>query len=124
MENTTNQCVQVCITGIADNYSRYCVLKCPDDPETFGDVNDLGHKICVYECLGGRFSNNDTNMCDTKCPVAPDFFGDPHLGKCVHFCTEGSYARNDTRTCVERCITNEDADNLTRRCVQFCPNVT
>jgi hypothetical protein len=45
MENTTNECRQQCLTGYADNYSRFCVLQCPDDPESYGD--DTYH-ICVY----------------------------------------------------------------------------
>ncbi len=32
MENTTNECLTGCLTGFADNYSRFCVLTCPDDP--------------------------------------------------------------------------------------------
>lgn len=32
MENTTNECRQQCLTGFADNYSRFCVLQCPNDP--------------------------------------------------------------------------------------------
>ena len=60
-------------------------------------MNSNGAKICVYECLGGKFTNNDTNLCDVKCPTVPDFFGDRHLGRCVHWCTEGTYAENGTR---------------------------
>lgn len=32
MENTTNECLEQCLVGFADNFSRYCVLDCPDNP--------------------------------------------------------------------------------------------
>ena len=45
MENSTNECLEECLTGYADNYSRYCVAQCPDDPETYADTTD---NICLY----------------------------------------------------------------------------
>ena len=98
MENSTNYCLASCLTGFADNYSRYCVAQCPDDPEAYGDTTD---DICLYACRFGEFSDNSTNLCVVKCPSSPDYYGDPHTGRCVLFCTEGSYAQNDSRECQE-----------------------
>ena len=50
MENSTNYCVASCLTGNADNYSRYCVAVCPDDPESYADQTD---NFCTYECRFG-----------------------------------------------------------------------
>ena len=94
MENTTNECVPNCLTGYADNYSRYCVAVCPDDPQSYGDTTDM---ICINECRFGQFSDNSTNLCVPKCPASPDYYGDPHTGRCALFCTEGSYAQNNSR---------------------------
>ena len=37
-------------TTFADNFSRFCVVQCPDNPESYGDTQ---LNLCIYSCLHG-----------------------------------------------------------------------
>ena len=53
-------------------------------------------------------------------------YGDPVLKECVYFCpiASATFANDDTKKCVYSCSSPLYADNITRRCVSVCPNVS
>ncbi len=90
--NDTKQCVLPidCKTNSwADPISKYCVLRCPSDPLSFG-----------YDTEG---------RCVNQCPLtlSEDLFGEFINQKCVPACgiRNGLQTYEDTysRTCVFRC---------------------
>ena len=65
-DNNSLLCIKPCTGSLpyADNFSRQCVLDCPDD--TYGD-DDLN--MCLYNCSGSKYADNSTGNCETLCTL-------------------------------------------------------
>lgn len=85
-----------------DPSTHICVLKCPDNPRTYGD-NDT--RSCVSQCPVGTVGNPIDNRCWLTCP--PSFFADTILRICVATCTQNTstilYFFTPNQTCILSC---------------------
>lgn len=123
MDNDTKKCEPVCTRGYAEETSRFCVVRCFNEPLTYAHV---ANKTCVRTCRSATdttlFADNNTNYCVVfnNCTRSPATYSDPYSASCVLFCPEGLYAEDTTFTCSTGCATGF-ADNYTRKCVPGCP---
>lgn len=96
MDNSTKKCQSGCDLGYAEPTSRFCVLQCFGNPQTFAYEPD---SLCVFKCkvpeLGDDlYADNSTYKCVAfdSCNRTQELFSDPISGNCVYFCPEGLYA--------------------------------
>jgi len=134
---TTNLCVDWCPPAndtYADNISKLCVSKCPNDTGTLYYA-DWHIRWCIPTCQNynatySEFGNNSTQTCETKC-LDNNSFADAQSPRryCIALCTNTAtdlyYRNNFTMTCVRStgCNSAYFGDNLTAYCVNKCPKV-
>lgn len=121
----------------ADNKTVTCTPRC--SANTYG-VNYTGswnsfnnsfsyYGICQNECPTGQFARDFDNVCVFDC--GPNLWGDTLSKTCKispFDCPQGYYADNTSHLCVvplncSKVSNNQSvADNLTKTCVEKCPD--
>jgi hypothetical protein len=110
-DDSTRQCVSVCVDGFADPIAQKCVFNCTPGLYLNGsDTNTQSYKICAYNCTSPYFAynNSDTGICIEICPIVPPHFGDVvgGLRVCVEVCQVGYFGdqvNSSYRHCVQQC---------------------